>query len=256
MWGRVASYRRTRISLKPIAALVVCWELVAYVGLINVSFYPPPSVIAQTAVETLVDGEMLGHLRASLTRVLVSLVVGGGAGVGLGLLMGWSKRLRTVLFPYVALLYPVPKVVVLPIMFSIFGLTELSRILTMCLAVFLLVAMNTVDAVNEIDEVYFEVAVDNGAGTVGLFREVIVPGALPRIFSGLSLGFGVSFILIVVVEFIAADSGLGYVIWSSWRLFTIPKMYVALFLINLIGIVFIYGIEELGNYLTPWQQHT
>lgn len=252
MWGQ--SYRRSKISLTPLFVLVLCWEGAAQSGVINPAFYPPPSLIAETAVVSFIDGEMGRHLWTSLRRVILALLAGGSAGIGIGLVMGYSTTVRAVLYPYVGLLYPIPKIVVLPVMFSIFGLTELSRLLTMSLAVFLLVTMNTVGAVGQIEAVHFEAARDNGAGTVALFREVIVPGALPQIFSGLSLGFGLGFILIVVIEIVAADAGLGYVIWSSWQLFRIPRLYVALLLINLTGLVFIYGIEELGNYLTPWQE--
>lgn len=252
MWGHTRSYRRSKISLVPLLAVVGCWEVAAQTGVLNPAFYPPPSLIAETTVTSFTEWEMMRHLRASLTRVLLSLLAGGTAGIAIGLVMGYSKIIRTVLYPYVGLLYPIPKIVVLPIMFSIFGITELSRILTMSLAIFLLVAMNTVGAVGQIEEVHFEAARDNGAGTRALFREVIIPGALPQIFSGLSLGFGLGFILIVVIELVEADAGLGYVIWSSWELFRIPRLYVALLLINLTGLVFIYGIEEFGNYLTPW----
>lgn len=256
MWGATGLSRRSRLSFKPILVVLFCWELAARFALVNPTFFPPPTVVGSTAIELLVYDDMLIHLRVSLQRVLLAFVLGATTGVAVGLVMGWSKDVRLLLNPYLGLLYPIPKIVLLPIMFSLFGVTELARILTMSLAVFLLVAMNTIGGVRGIDDVHVDVALDNGADSLSLFREVIVPGALAQIFSGLSLGFGLGFILIVVIEIVAADAGLGYVIWNSWHMFTIPRLYVALLLINLIGIVFLYGIEEIGTYLTPWQPQT
>lgn len=252
----LGSERRVGFRLTPLVVVLLCWEFAARAALINPSFYPPPTLILDTAVDLFRHGEMVRHVLVSLRRVVLSLCLGGSAGVAAGLLMGWSNPVRHLLNPYVALLYPVPKIVLLPVMFAMFGITELARVLTLSLAVFLIVAMSTVGAVRELDEVYVDSAIDSGAGRVDLFREVVVPGTLPQIFTGLSLGFGLAFILIVVIEFVAASAGLGYVIWSSWQLYTIPRMYVALLLINVIGIVFLYGIEAVGNALTPWQRHT
>lgn len=234
------SYRRSSVSLKPIVVVLACWEVAAQLGVLDAAFFPPPTVIGATTIDLFLHGDMLWHLRTSLRRVITALVVGGTTGVVVGLVLGWSRDIRVVVNPYIGLLYPIPKIVVLPITFSIFGVSELARVLTMSFAVFLLVAMNTLGAVRQINDVHLDVALDNGASRTDIFREVIVPGTVPQIFSGLSLGFGLGFILIVVIEIVAADAGLGYVIWSSWKLFTITRMYVALLSINLIGLVFIY----------------
>lgn len=252
----VDSGRRAGVRLTPVLVVLVCWELAARGSLINPSFYPPPTVILDTAVDMFRHGELTTHIWVSLRRVVLSLLFGGTTGVAIGLLMGWSKPIRYLVNPYIALLYPVPKIVLLPIVFVIFGISESARVLVLSLAVFLIVSMSTLGAVRELNDVHIEIAIDNGASRVDLFREVIVPGTLPQIFTGLSLGFGLAFILIVVIEFVAASAGLGYIIWSSWQLYTIPRMYVALLLINFIGIIFLYGIEAAGTALTPWKQHT
>ncbi|MEF8781131.1 MAG: ABC transporter permease [Haloferacaceae archaeon] len=249
--SRIAA--RTRLNLLPILGALLLWELLSRTAIVHPVFFPPPTTVLGATVEELLDGEMLYHLGVSLRRILLAYVLGATSGIAVGLAMGWSREIRLLVNPYVAILYPIPKITLLPIAFSLFGVTELARVLTMSLAVFLLVAINTMGGVRQIDDVYVDVALDNGAGTLALYREVILPGALPQIVSGLSLGFGVGFVLIVVIEMVGANSGLGYVIWNSWQLFTIPRMYVALLLINVLGIVFVYGIEELGDSLTPWE---
>lgn len=245
---------RIGLNLLPVLAVVVLWETASRGALIHPVFFPPPTTVLAAAVEEFRHGEMLYHLGVSLRRILIAFLVGSSGGVAVGLVMGWSREIRLLVNPHVALLYPIPKITLLPVAFSIFGVTELARILTMSVAVFLLVAVNTMGGVRGIDDVYVDAAIDNGAGTRALYRDVIIPGALPQIVSGLSLGFGIGFVLIVVIEMVGAGAGVGYVIWNSWQLFTITRMYVALLVINVLGVVFVYGIEELGERLTPWEE--
>lgn len=253
MQSRSTVGARLRLNLLPILSVLLLWEVASRAALIHPVFFPAPTTVLVATVEELHHGELLYHLGVSLRRILLAFLVGATGGIAVGLVMGWSREIRLLVNPHIAILYPVPKITLLPIAFSLFGVTELARILTMGLAVFLLVAVNTMAGVRQIDDVYVDVAIDNGAGTLALYREVIVPGALPQITTGLSLGFGIGFVLIVVIEMVGANSGLGYVIWNSWQLFTITRMYVALFVINVLGVVFVYGIEELGEYLTPWE---
>lgn len=234
-------------------AILVLWEVTARVGVINAQFFPPPTAVLEIAGEMLADGSLVHHTLVSLGRIIPAFVVAGAVGIVLGLLMGWSDRIYTIVDPLVSALYPLPKVVLLPIIFLIFGLSETSRMVAIGTAVFMLVVINTVGGAREVDPEYIEAARDNGAKGYTMIREILLPATLPHIFSGLSLGMGVSFILIVVVEMIAADSGLGYIIWDSWNLFTIKRMYVAIITINVLGIVFTYGLEWIGAYLTRWQ---
>jgi NitT/TauT family transport system permease protein len=251
--SRVARRDRWALLLGPFVAVAILWEGTARVGFIDPNFFPPPSTVLSLAVDLYLHGEFLTHLLASLRRVTFAGLLGGTGGIALGTLMGRSPQVKAVTDPHLSILYPLPKIALLPIMFSLFGVTEMARILTMALAVLLLVSINTMGAVQQIEDSHIEAAMDNGAGRIDLYREVILPGTLPQIASGLSLGFGVSMVLLVIIEMVAANAGLGYVIWTSWQQFKIPQLYVALFTINVLGVVFVHGPEELGEWLTPWQ---
>lgn len=247
--------RRTRwlLLLGPFVAVAIGWEGSARLGLIDPRFFPPPSTVLVLGADLYLHGEFLTHLIASLRRITLAGLLGGTAGIALGTLMGRSQQVKAVTDPHLSVLYPLPKIALLPVMFSLFGVTEMARILTMALAVLLLVSINTMGAVEQIEDSYIHAALDNGASRVDLYREVIVPGTLPQIASGLSLGFGVAVVLLVIIEMVAANAGLGYVIWTSWQQFKIPQLYVALFTINVLGIIFVHGPEEIGLWLTPWQ---
>lgn len=253
--SRVAGSRPARRLLALVAPFVflgVLWELLAG-AVVDPRFFPPPSVTLSLTAELYLHEGFLTHALASVRRILLATALGASTGIAVGLVAGWSREARLIVNPHLALLYPIPKIALLPVMFTLFGLTETVRILTMALAVFLLVAINTMGGVRGIDDVHIEAALDNGAGTLDLYREVIFPGTLPQIFSAISMGFSIGFALLVVIEMLAADSGLGYVIWNSWQLFTIPRMYVAVFSINVLGVLFVHGTEVVGDVLTPWE---
>lgn len=247
--------RQLRFEATPVLVVLLLWEVLSRLALVHPQFFPPPTQILAVGVDLVLEEQFLDHVFATLRRLVVAFALGSSGGLVAGLLMGWSRDVRLLLNPYVGVLYPIPKIVLLPIMFSLFGVTEMARILTVSIAVFLLVAVNTMAGVQQIEEVHLEAAIDNGAGTLDLYRDVLVPGSLSQTFTGLTQGFGIGFVLVVVVEMVGADSGLGYVIWNSWQLFTISRMYVAILAINVLGIVFVHGTATLGDYLTPWDDH-
>jgi len=258
---QLGSFVRTRVDRQTLLSVfspvfvLVAWEVASRVGLLNPEFFPTPTSILAKGIELTFgpQAELIHQTLVSLGRIIPAFVVGGGLGILLGLIMGWSSTFDAILDPIVSAIYPLPKVVLLPILFLIFGLTETSRVIALGMAIFLLVVINTAAGARQVDPVYVEAAKDNGASNYRMLREVIFPASLPHIFSGLSLGMGVAFILIVVVEMVAAKSGLGFMIWDSWTLFSIRRMYVAIVTINILGIVFTYGIEWVGASLTQWQ---
>lgn len=245
--------RETVLGSLSVLVILTAWEVGSQTGAIDPRFFPAPSTVFGGFLEMYTSGEFLAHFQSSIRRILVGFAVGASTGVVAGLAMGWSVVAKTVLDPYVSLLYPIPKIVILPVLFILLGVGEPARLITISLAVFLTVSINSMSGVVQIEDVYVEAARDNGSSGLALFREVILPGALPQIFTGLSLGIGITFILLVLIEMVGANTGLGYVIWNSWEQFTIVRMYVAILTINFLGIVCVYGIEALGKVLTPWR---
>ncbi|MEF8781117.1 MAG: ABC transporter permease subunit, partial [Haloferacaceae archaeon] len=101
--------------------------------------------------------------------------------------------------------------------------------------------------------VYVDVARDNGAtSTYALFREVLLPGSLPIVFTGLRLGVSTSFLIVISVELIAGNDGLGYFLWVSWNTYQLHELYAALVVVGAFGILITYGLERLQRYLVPW----
>lgn len=234
-------------------AFVLIWEMAARLNWMDVRFFPAPSTIMATFSKMISSGEILSHLSVSLQRIGWGFALGAIPALILGLAMGLFRWLRTVLDPLVAFAYPIPKSSILPLIMLIFGLGEMTKIVTVALGVFFLVLINTIAGVRNINPIYLDAAKNFGAGYVDTIIHVALPGALPLIFTGLKLGLGAGLILIVIAEMVGARNGLGYLIWESWQSFAVARLYVGLTVIGLLGYLSTILMDELEKRLVPWK---
>jgi ABC-type nitrate/sulfonate/bicarbonate transport system permease component len=246
--------RERIIAIVSPLALLVLWQLLSWAKVLDARFVPSPLTIFEGAVVLIRSGELWTHLSVSLLRLAAGFVLGTIPGIAVGLLMGLSRYVRAGLDPIVAATYPVPKIAILPLIMLYFGIGEASKIVIIAVAVVYLVLINTMVGVMTIDPIYFDVAKNYNAPWRKLFTRVIIPGALPLIFAGLRLSLGVSLIVIVSAEFIAAKSGIGYLIWSSWETLLIENMFVGIIVITVLGAVSTFVLKELERALIPWRK--
>ena len=249
-----SSYKDTIIEIISPIVFIVIWEIVARLNWIDVRFFPGPSSIMETFSKMISSGEIFSHLGISLTRIILGFALGAIPGLILGLAMGLFRWLRTILNPFIAFGYPIPKSSILPLIMLIFGLGEMTKIVTVALGVFFLVLINTVAGVRNINSIYLDAAKNFGAGYVDTIIHVALPGALPLIFAGLKLGLGAGLILIVIAEMVGARNGLGYLIWESWQSFAVARLYVGLIIIGLLGYLSTIIMDELEKRLVPWKE--
>lgn len=238
--------------LSPLALLLL-WEVASGTGLLDTRFFSRPSWILATLWQMVASGELVRHVGISLLRVAVGFIVAAIPGVIIGLTMGLFRPVRAVLEPIVAALYPIPKLALLPLLLLIFGTGELFKIMTIGLGCVLLIVVNTAAGVANIDPIYLDVARTFGAGRRDYYLTIALPGALPMIFTGLKLGMGVALLLIVAAEMIGAQSGIGYVIWTSYQVFDLEQMYVGLILMAFFGYVSTLSINLVERRLIPWK---
>jgi NitT/TauT family transport system permease protein len=166
--------------------------------------------------------------------------------------MGASERVRLLLDPVIAATYPIPKLAIFPLLMVIFGMGELSKIMAVAIGCFFLVLLNAMTGVRNINTVYFDVAKNYGASNWQLFTRVILPASLPMIFTGIRLALGMSLIVVVGVEFVSANYGIGALIWNGWVTFEIEKLYVGIFLCAVLGILFTGVLTWAEIRITPW----
>lgn len=238
--------------LSPIALLVV-WELLVRTRLLDSRFFPAPSAVLRTLGALLVSGALVHDVAISLARVGIGFALGAAGGIVLGLLMGISRLVRAALKPLIGVIYPIPKIAILPLVMLIFGLGEASKYVIVAIGVFFLVLLNTMAGVVNIDRIYRDVGRNFGARPTDVLLTIALPGALPLIFTGLRLAWGTALLLIVAAEFITASSGLGYLVWNAWQTFAVEEMYAGLLTISALGLTSFALFDIIERRLLPWK---
>lgn len=247
--------RDLALSILTPVLLLLLWELAARAGWIDARFFPPPSEIVTGAIEMVRSGELWLHTGATLRRILIGGGLGAACGVLVGLLMGSSRALNAALGPLFAALYPLPKIAIYPLLMMVFGATsELPKVLAVFITVFFIMQIGTVSGVWSIDRKLLEAGSAYGAKGVQMFRHVVLPGALPFVFTGLRTATGTAVVVVTAVEFTGSAEGLGFVIWNSWQLFMPEKMYVGLVTIGIIGAVITFFFQWVERVVLPWRR--
>jgi sulfonate transport system permease protein len=235
-------------------AVLVAWEWASATGLLREAFFPRPSTVLAHLGQLAADGTLWGHAATTLTRIGWAFVLSSALGVAVGLAMGLWRRLREGLDPVFAVIYPIPSVLFLPLVSFLVPAGEIALIVTTTVTSFFLVAFTTTHGVRQIDRVVVEAATHYGARGWRLFATVLLPGALPYIFTGLRLGLGFALIVVVAVEIVATSRGLGALLWLSWQILKVEDMYATFLVIALLGAVLSYGLAALRARLLPWVQ--
>jgi ABC-type nitrate/sulfonate/bicarbonate transport system permease component len=240
----------------PVVTVVVAltmWEWQVCVGRIPALFFPAPSTVASTLVRLLTSRVLPPNLAATLWRVFVGLALGGIPGLILGLVLGWSRQLRAIIDPLIAALHPLPKIAMLPLIMIIFGIGEASKVVVIAVASFFPMLINTAAGVRQIHPIYFEVAENYGARMIQVFARVVLPGSLPLVLSGLRLALNTALLLAIAVELVAAQEGLGAMIWFAWETLRTEELYATLAVAAALGIGFNFVVQRLTTKLVPWQ---
>jgi ABC-type nitrate/sulfonate/bicarbonate transport system permease component len=253
---------RLRLALLRCSSVVMFFVLWAafsfanarYLKFFNPVLMPSPLDVLHTGVELVESGELQRDILASLSRVLQGFAIAAFVGVALGMAVGRSRLLESLVDPMLELLRPIPPLAFLPMMVLWFGIGEASKISFIAYAAFFPIFTTTLEGIKYVDPLLLRAAASLGASRRDLFRYVVLPAATPAIITGLRLGFGLSFFVIVAAEFIAADSGLGYLINDARTFFLVSQMLLGAAVIGLIGFGFNRLLRLLEARLLRWRK--
>lgn len=241
------------LSLLSPLLLLAFWEVLARAQLIDIRFFPAPTDILGNTWNAVQTGELWANLRITLARIAVGFALGALPGITLGILMGLIPWVRSVCLPIASAIYPIPKSAILPLIMLIFGIGELSKWVFVAIGVFFPVLINAMVGVLTIDRIYLDVGRNYGARGAAFLLTIAVPGALPVIFAGIKLGFGLALVLVVIAEIVASHVGIGFLIWNAWQIFDVEKLYTGLLVIGLLGYVSSEVIDGLERFAVPWK---
>ncbi|GAB5373636.1 MAG: ABC transporter permease [Acuticoccus sp.] len=278
-------YERT-LALGFPALVLVVWQLAGDAGLLNTMWFPQPSRIAAALWDLTVTfdkfsetsligrpwlwpqafaenglagvGAMVGesHVFATLMRVFAGFVIGAVPGVLLGVAMGLNQTIRLMLDTTLSAIYVLPKIAIFPLVMLMFAnpFGEGPKIVVVALAVFILVTINTMAGVRSIDRVYLMAGRNYGANGWQMLVHVILPGAMPVIFAGLRIALGTAMIVIISVEFLRANQGVGYLTYYYWEVLNPEKMYAGLLVVMMLGIALTASLHAIERALMPWRR--
>jgi sulfonate transport system permease protein len=235
------------------AALVSCWELLSRAGWLSHTLLPAPGAVLMAAVTASLHGGLLEHLGVSALRAAAGLLAGGSLGLVLGFATGLSRPLQLVLDGPLQMLRAVPALALVPLVILWFGLGEAAKLFLVAVSVLFPVYLNTFHGVRSVDPTLLEMARVYGVRGWPLYREVILPGALPSILVGLRFALGMSWLVLIVAESIGATRGLGYVAMNAREFMQLEPLVLTILLWALLGKLSDVGARALERRLLPWQ---
>lgn len=241
------------ISFVFMLLLILLWEILCSSNLISTIFLPSPSEIIKALIKLAVTGELMRSLLASLQRIFLGFILGSLLGLFIGLISGTSSLASRIATPLISLLYPIPKIALLPLFILWLGLGELSKVTLIALGVFFPVAINTYSGVKNIDPLLMKVAISFDASKWQILKNVIIPSSLPMIFTGLHLAAGTSLLLLVAAEMIAAQEGLGALILHYGDLMIIDHLMAGIIALALLGLAFSSILHWLECKIITWK---
>jgi NitT/TauT family transport system permease protein len=211
-------------------------------------------VVLVTLVQLGAGGDLGREAAVTLGRLGGAFALAAATAVPLGMLMGLWRPARRISEPPIALLYPLPKIALLPLFLILLGVGERAFVLTGAVTAFFQIVISTAGGVEGVDPRLVEAGRNYGARGPALFRKVVLPAALPAILTGLRLGIGLALITVIAVEFVAARSGLGYLVFRYWQMLLTAEMFAGLALIGLIGLGLTRGLRAVQRRALAWQE--
>jgi ABC-type nitrate/sulfonate/bicarbonate transport system permease component len=236
------------------ASLFALWH-VASVFLLNSVLFPPPLRVIAKAIELAAEGTLWSNAGVSLQRIALGFLCGSLLGIPLGLAIGSFPIVRRILEPYTEFLRFIPATALITVAVIWFGIGEGSKVFLIIYTTIFIVIINTAAGVSAVAPNKIRAARSLGASRAQVFLFVALPATLPYILTGMRLAMGNSFVTIIAAELVAANAGLGKMIWDARLYMLVDQIFVALLVLGLLGFtadrLFRWGIYAFAGRFSP-----
>jgi len=245
--------------------LLVFWEVISRSGLFPMALFPPPTRVISVWIDWMFgtngsseinSGLWLEAVLSSGMRVMSGYFIAVAIGVVLGVAIGWSKIVERLIEPTIQMLRPIPPAAWIPLAIIWLGIANKPAIFLVTLGSFFPIVVNTIYGVKTTDKNLIRAASMMGSSRWQIIRYVIMPAALPSIFTGLRLGIGTAWALTVTAEMIAVKNGLGYVLWDSYYFLRYDLVIASMASMGLMGFLMDLLIKKIMDRLLHWQRNT
>ncbi|KQV61777.1 aliphatic sulfonate ABC transporter permease SsuC [Duganella sp. Root336D2] len=233
-------------------ALLLAWELAARIGWLSSRILPEPLAVVQAFWTLAVSGELWQHLKTSLWRATSGFAIGSSAGLALGLLTGTWRLAETLLDTTLQMVRNIPALALIPLVILWFGIDETAKLFLLAVGVFFPVYLNTFHGIRSTDAGLVEMARSYGLRGWPLYREVILPAALPSILVGVRFSLGLVWVLLIVAETISAQAGIGYMTMNAREFLQTDVVLVGILLYAVLGKLADMLARGLEKYYLRW----
>lgn len=238
-----------------IVTFMAFWEIVSRFGIINPRYFPPFTKVVLSLFDLAKTGELYKHVSISLQRALTGYTLGFCFSIPLGIIIGVSRRFEQFINPLLQLFRSLSVFSLLPVFVLFFGIGETSTIAVIFWGVLWNVLLNTVAGVKNVDITLIKGARAMGTGRLRLFATVILPGALPHVFSGMRISATTSIIILIAAEMLGASRGLGYALHFYEANLLIPRMYGIIIVMTVLGLVLNFILEGVEKHSFRWRHN-
>jgi len=215
--------------------LIAGWQAASQLGWLSSRILPEPWAVAKAFWTLAASGELWVHLRTSLWRAISGFAIGAGLGLALGLLTGSFRRAETLLDTTLQMVHNIPALALIPLVILWFGIDETAKLFLLAVGVFFPVYLNTFHGIRSADQGLIEMARSYGLSGWPLYRDVILPAALPSILVGVRFSLGLVWVLLIVAETISAQAGIGYMTMNAREFLQTDVVLVGILLYALLG---------------------
>lgn len=233
-------------------ALLFFWQWASSAGWLPSRFLPSPRAVVRSFLDLSASGELWTHVRVSTERAFSGFAIGGSLGLVLGLLTGSFRWAETLLDTTLQMIRNIPPLALIPLVILWFGIDESAKLFLVSLGVFFPVYINTFHGIQSVDRGLLEMGRTYGLSGWHLYREIILPGALPSILVGVRFALGFMWVILIVAETISARSGIGYMTMNAREFMQTDVMVVGILLYALLGKIADLLAKGMERYWLRW----
>jgi NitT/TauT family transport system permease protein/taurine transport system permease protein len=238
---------------------VLIWQAVSMAGVFPAFALPSPVAVWQSFLDIVRNGyggqSLIGDILISCFRIVIGFVGAVAIGVPIGLLMSRNKIIFDLIDPLLQFVRPVPPLAYIPLLVVWFGIGELPKAILILVGTIPVIIIGTMSGVKSTPPLRIAVARTLGATNAQIFRKIVLPSAMPEIFTSMRVGIGVAWTCLVAAELIAASSGLGWLVQFAGQALQVAVVIVGIVIIGVIGYAMELVIRKLENWIVPWRGH-
>lgn len=238
-----------------ILAAIALWQGLYSLFPINTHLIPPPIDIARSFTDSLMTGEIIGHLFTSISRVLIGFSIAAIIAIPTALFLGYYEKINALVEPLIEVLRPIPPIAWIPIAILLFGLGNDSAYFIIFLGSFFPIFTNTLFGARSLPQIYKNTALSFEISRYVFFKNILFYFSLPYIFTGLKIGIGMAWMSVIAAELVGAQSGLGYFIQMNRVVSQIDKIIVGMIMIGIAGYALNKSLSCAEKIALPWKQN-